>query len=1097
MSIEFNENIVPGYVTAKNIIVSGKLNDQPINHNVALKLAPHIQLNQTINPVFLNGDFSTEMWLRFTAPGTILRQGTGPNSFSLCIDHQHHMVINIAGNQFESQQALPTNEWMFLVLSYNSSDRKFSMLAQYGENSVELFTDTQISMKLTQTLNYVDDNYLYLGPDTLRAEMHDLALYSIYRDVADAASKKYVRKGNYQYGLVNYWPMDEGHGSTANDARHTHNMSVRDNWYIEGVNYGLHLADKLGANIDISTINTSRDECYAVEMWFKPSLENEADAQVFQTGVWGRSNYLCLHYTNGDLVLDYGDKSRVVNEGHLPFNQNLWNHVALNVVRGQSAIVYLNGQRAVVVPETEVPPLEGATMRLAYGMKDCHIDELRIWKANLSSDILLSNMYQCIDTTDTYSKGLVAYYPFEKMGIDGQGLKNNIPTTENLAPGKPRYQVKYTNANTTTESAPLKSVPAMQTVIASPVASDRKVVINLQNTNASLIEGTTLNISIDKIHDLNGNESNPICWQVYVNRNNLKWMKDSVCIYKKYGESASFSVDIINHSGVKENFSIWNMPIWLSLRDDMQDGGTLDPLKQMTLHFNINPQVAVGNYNLTIGLEGNNGIVEPFQITMKVQGDMPNWKVDPSLFEHSMTTIGQMYIDGFLCENKDSRLAAFIDGECRGIAAPEGIRGTSFVPLTIYGNEKDVNKPVTFRIWDAGTGIAYTNVNVQQVDYTGITKKLVSFSINGQVGSFDFPLYWSKGNEVEQTLPVKKNWNWIALGVQPVNQQEGDVLSMVTPWADMIKTKEKVSYCDGTTWDNELPIMGNVMYKLHLSRTLERTMPASLTVMGDILNRTSTHVVLKRKWNWIAYTPMITMDIDYALAGANPQVGDRIKSQTAFATYGPYGAWEGNLKALEPGHGYMYYSTENVEKRFVYPAPAAASRAGIMQIQSNSLADVQASIFTPVDGSDYSDNMTMVIKLVDDEASVDTAEVAAFIGDECRGAIRANEKGLYYLVIAGEGSGQPIELCTIFDGEVLTLDRSLTFTSDANIGTPWEPYVIDLRRAVGIVDVTAMPSDDGVWYTLQGLRIGKQRPTTPGVYIFNGQKKVVKRAIVE
>jgi hypothetical protein len=746
----------------------------------------------------------------------------------------------------------------------------------------------------------------------------------------------------------------------------------------------------------------------------------------------------------------------------------------------------------VVVPETEVPPLEGATMRLGYGMKNGHIDEVRIWKANLSADVLMSNMYQCVDTTETFGSGLVAYYPFEKMGIDAQGLKNNIPTMENRAPGKPHHQITVNNSSTTAESAPLKSAPVVQNIIASPVASNRKVVINLENSKASLIEGTTLSITVDKIHDLNGNESEPICWQVYVNRNNLKWQKDSVCIYKKYGEKASFTVDIANQGGVKENYTIWNMPMWLSLADNIFENGTLDPLKKTTLRFDVNPQVAVGNYNITIGLEGNNGIVEPLQIYMKVQGEMPEWTVDPTRYEHSMAAIGQMFIDGFLCENKDCYVAAFIDGECRGIAAPENIRGTSFIPLTIYGNNEDVNKPVSFRIWDAGSGIAYTNVNVQQVDYTGVTKKLISFSINGMAGSFDYPLYWSKGNEVEQTLPIRKNWNWIALGVQPTNQKTDEVLAMVMPWASIIKTKDQVSYSNGTTWDNTFNITGNVMYKLRLDRETNRQLPANIVVTGNQLNRTSSPVVLKRKWNWIAYTPMTAMSVDAALAGADPAFGDRIKSQTAFATYGPYGIWEGNLKTLEPGHGYMYFNASEEEKSFIYPRPVVTSRRYQVGEESPSDINFLSNIFTPVDNSNYSDNMTMVIKLIDGQNVVDTAEVAAFIDGECRGAVRASEQGLYYLVIAGEGSGQEIELRTYFGDRLLVIDRSVTFTSDGNVGDPWNPYVIDLFKIVGITELNAQPTENGVWYTLQGLRIGTKRPTVPGVYLYNGQKQIIK-----
>jgi hypothetical protein len=104
------------------------------------------------------------------------------------------------------------------------------------------------------------------------------------------------------------------------------------------------------------------------------------------------------------------------------------------------------------------------------------------------------------------------------------------------------------------------------------------------------------------------------------------------------------------------------------------------------------------------------------------------------------------------------------------------------------------------------------------------------------------------------------------------------------------------------------------------------------------------------------------------------------------------------------------------------------------------------SIFHPVSAGTYSDNMTMVIRLMDGDAVLDNYEVAAFIDGECRGATWAHEDdGLYYLVIAGEGSGQPLEIRGAVDGEVMTLCTTLTYSSDGNVGTPWEPFVIDVN----------------------------------------------------
>ncbi|MBQ7683335.1 MAG: hypothetical protein IJT48_02505, partial [Bacteroidaceae bacterium] len=75
--VEFNEDIVPGYVGDKNIIVTAKLNDQPVAHDVAKQLGSLGNEQATVNPIFLTGDFSIECWLKWMEAGSILRFGDG------------------------------------------------------------------------------------------------------------------------------------------------------------------------------------------------------------------------------------------------------------------------------------------------------------------------------------------------------------------------------------------------------------------------------------------------------------------------------------------------------------------------------------------------------------------------------------------------------------------------------------------------------------------------------------------------------------------------------------------------------------------------------------------------------------------------------------------------------------------------------------------------------------------------------------------------------------------------------------------------------------------------------------------------------------
>lgn len=1049
LAVEFNEDIVPGYVGDKNIIITAKLNGRPVDHEVSLRLLPYGDEIQTVNPVFLNGNFSLEMWLNVHDPGTILHQGAGNGNFSLSIDEDGHMVISVIGKTFSSKTTLPKDKWMFLAMNYKAQTMTFNMQAQYDDVTVTLFEDETMPMEEVEVVSFAEDNYLYLGP--INANIHDLALYNIYRDVMVASSNKYVSKDEYTFGLTNYWPMNEGHGFVAADTRHTHDFRVDNSWTLNNTNYSLRMDSTFGGQIDISLINTTHDESYAIELWYKPSY-NDTDT------IWEAENMSLRFDTNGDIVLDYGTKSKtVVEKAELMELMTTWHHLALNVVRGQAASFYFNGKRTAVIAEADVPVLKGARLFFAKNATLANIDELRIWKATLSEERLLSNMYNTIDTSDVYSRGLIAYYPFEKDSIIN-GVKTKSATMQNMAPKSNTGNAGDAIAVQTMlvlDTPPIKNAPSETRITAVPVASERKVVINLSQAevNARDIEGTTLNITLAEIHDLHGNMSNPIKWTAYVQQNTLKWTKDSVNINKKYGEDYTFDVDIENLSGQIEYYTVANMPDWLSLvgsgsSDDVQ------PLKTKTLRFAVNPLVPVTDYDVTIGLQGNNEILEPLRIVMKVRGETPDWTVDPTLYDHNMTIIGQVYLGGLMMENSESLVAAFIGGECRGVAAPQKIRGAAYVTLPVYGHDdakRDAGKPLSFRIWDASRGVAYTDA---QIAVDGVKDTTLLFHDGLLIGNFDNPAVWTKSDNVEQLLYVHENWNWITFGVEPESQYCDILFDDYSGWGILLKDTGSYIQSNGAEWKGSLKPAVNTMYKMKITRTPATalsTLNPQMSIRGRQPSLAEMPVEVAPGWNWMAYTPLSTKRVNVALAGAKPNKGDIIKSQTAVAIYGDNG-WEGTLTALEPGHGYLYFSTDTTAKSFRYPEDLYMPK-GMMGAPQFTVHNAQStSAFEPVDKHNYPSNMTMTIRLLDGDAIVDTCEIAAFVDDECRGAVHADEEGLYYLVITGEGAGQAMEIKAVLDSEIITIDNTLTFVSDGHIGTPWEPYVINLQKTEGIED---------------------------------------------
>ena len=1102
LSVEFNEDIVPGYVGDKNIMVTAKLNGRPIDHEVSYQILPYGTEPKTINPVFLNGDFSMEFWLNWHEEGTVLRHGAGGSSFALSVDGEGHAIVKIAGAQFTSKNSVPKDKWTFFAMNYKASTMTFNMIAQYDETTVYLFSGELVQEADIQVADYAMDNYLYLGP--INANIHNLALYNTYRDVMDAASKKYESKDTYTYGLTNYWPMNEGHGTIATDARHTHDFKVPASWDILNTNYALRIDSTTGAQFDISRINTGMNDSYAVEMWYMPAGIG-ADTVFEMQG-------LCLRYdTLHNLVLDYGKKSQTVAAyADFPEVHTGWHHLALNVVRGQAASFYLDGKRTAVIAEADVPVFKGAMFAVAKGNDLSSVDEIRVWNATLSEERLLSNMYHTLDTSDVYSRGLAAYYPFEKDSTIN-GVKTKGFTMQNMAPRSEAGAMEAAQfmAVNGTATPPLKNAPSEVRITALPVASERKVVINLSEAEVSLrdIEGTTLNITMSEVHDLHGNMSNPIKWTAYVQQNTLKWGKDSVNIFKQYGEDYTFDVTIENKSGQIEYYTVENMPAWLTLveNDRIVNSQTVNvfevsPLKTKTLRFAVNPLVPVSNYDVTIGLKGNNGIIEPLRIVMKVSGNTPEWTVEPALYDHSMTIIGQVYLGGILMENPESMVAAFIGGECRGIAHPAQTRGTAYITLLVYGEDtskKDSAALLSFRIWDASKGIAYTDANIQLPNDPMVNE--VVFRQGAMIGNFDTPAIWTKSDRVEQLIPVHENWNWITFGVEPPSEYCDHVFTpQYKGWNVLVKDENTFSQSSGSIFNGPLKLAVNRMYKVRIQstpKTTDAVLDPLLSVSGRQPAAKEMPVSLQPGWNWMPYTPLTTKRASVALAGAQPKKGDMIKSQTAVSIYGTYG-WEGTLLSLEPGHGYLYFSADSTTKSFLYPedlyqphallaAPAWSEFSGLASHSASALAAKRSY-------SAYPSNMTMTIRLMDGEAVVDTCEIAAYVGGECRGAVRAHTDSLYYLVIAGDGAGQPMELRTVIHGEERVIDKTLTFVSDNHIGTPWEPYVIQLNPAQGIEEVESQNGTEPV-ESVQKLLINEHLYITrPDGKIYNATGARVK-----
>ena len=418
------------------------------------------------------------------------------------------------------------------------------------------------------------------------------------------------------------------------------------------------------------------------------------------------------------------------------------------------------------------------------------------------------------------------------------------------------------------------------------------------------------------------------------------------------------------------------------------------------------------------------------------------WQVDASAYEHTMNVIGRLMIGDKPVGSKDETVVAAFnhEGNCIGVASP--VYNADYndyrVMMTIYGNNADLDSAVTFKVWRKLGNKVFDNVAVSQS---------ITMVANAVYGTLSQPVVMNaKDHYVSQNIGLHKGWQWISMNVQPVDctiASFDDILHS----AAVVKGQSAfaVPSADENSWQGALTKLNyTASYQINMN------VADSLRLYGTPIDLATEACTIVPGWNWIGYTPRYSATPDYAMANLNPAEGDVLKDQEGFAVY-DNGKWFGTLGVMTPGKGYMYMRANQTSGTLRYPAEEASSAALAQRKRVTAAIEDRTSAFPEVDRHAYPNNMTMIISLVDKQKPVEGAEIAAFVGDECRGTSKEVD-GLYFLTVTGEGSDQPLMLRVARDGNVVNADSSLAYNDNAMIGTAAQPYVVDLANVV-----TAMP----------------------------------------
>jgi len=210
---------------------------------------------------------------------------------------------------------------------------------------------------------------------------------------------------------------------------------------------------------------------------------------------------------------------------------------------------------------------------------------------------------------------------------------------------------------------------------------------------------------------------------------------------------------------------------------------------------------------------------------------------------------------------------------------------------------------------------------------------------------------------------------------------------------------------------------------------------------------------LNEGYNWMGYSPQVSLDLNDALIHLSPGAIEYIKTQTGYADYYDNFGFFGNLESMDPLNGYIARSVVNTN--FVF------GEGGIARTDSfvnNTYDEFELNIH------DYEHNATMTSAVFIDDERVDSYEyvLSAYNDSKCVGFT----EGLYFpldgnivfpLMVYGNEAGNSLTLKVYNKTTQTYLDikEEFIFTPDMTLGDGLDPVILNSIQTPGSYSISA------------------------------------------
>ena len=1103
ISIQFNEPVEAGSLTIENFQLSGVVNGQEVRHDKTVSFDGATGYLQVANGFdFASGSFTIEFWAKRDVLGTsqvIVSQGnTSNNLFAVGFNTSNNVEVTVGNQTYASTFAvLDDSTWHHYSIVYDKPNLNLDIFDRSSSTTLSSTNNNFFSSFTSGGKTYFGKNS-QTNSEFFNGSAHQIRIWNRALSSSIISSRLNINLTGREPGLVGYWPMEEGRGTLAEDKARARNAEVNAQWEISPKSSSATFdgTDDFALLDSAGTVAVSFEMDLTIEFWFKTA---GGSAMSMLSNGGGRFTPNGSNRNGWNIEIAADNTIHVKNDStdftavSANFADNKWHHFALVVNRAANATAYIDGIQQNTLSADNFYGF-GAP-RLAIGARysingaietydqyyNGSIDEVRIWNSARLKDNIDLDMFNRLKGDEF---GLLVYYPFENYK-----LELGAPTlTPNFKDGSLSLLdlVPQNGAFVTSAQSPAIALQRpVKNINFTWIVNNDKIVINT-NEDPSNIENVTLNISVRNIKDLHGNKmQSPKTWIAYINKNQVKWQDDEKNLSKEFNDTLTFSTRVINSGGQVKNYSISNIPAWLTVTPS---SGTIAPQSTEVIKFTVNPALNIGNYVEDLLLTTDFGYPEKLNVNLKVRKAAPNFVFDPSLYAKSMNVIGQISINGNISVNDEDILVAYINNEIRGKT------NLQYVPsldkyigfLDVYSNNAD---SIKFKVWNASEGELHENVTPD-----------LYFVENSLIGSILSPQIFDAVNNLSKPIVLNAGWNWVSFPLtdvkmsslyyffQGMNFNSGDVVKT-------IGTNSVAQYGGPTLgWSGSLTRNGlnnDQSYLIYISAT------DTLEYKGLAIDPDTVPITVSQGWNRIGFVSTKNIEINSALANYNATDGDLIKSQQAFAVYLSTLGWIGSLTTLEPTEGYLLQAANSAT--FVYP------RRGLLRIKEEPVQeklDETLPTLYSLNPNQFEASTNAIVKINTCEEVLENKDwaLAAFKNEELRGWVSStrfinSDVGYqYFITVFGEGNETySFKMINQATGEQMMVDAKLDFEKNKVQGAVNNPLRFNLFTAVDCDQFKKESIADNENYSYPNPFSGFVTIVVPNEISENGQLEIIDK----